>query len=61
MTRNQVISKLQIFETNHLKKKKERGIDFQAEMPNSESDADNEAKDVQKSLALITNKVQNLT
>lgn len=58
MTRNQVISKLETFETNQLKKKKAKSIAFQVEMLNSKSDIDDAndthdgIKDVQKSLAM---------
>lgn len=64
MTRNQVINKLQTYETNNLKKKKQKRIAFQAEMPSSENDdddAETKIKNVKKSLATITKKIQTLT
>lgn len=60
--RNQVINKLETFKTNHLKKKKDKSIAFQAEIPNSKidddidaDDAENEVKD--ESLAKIAKMV----
>lgn len=53
MTRNQVISKLQTFETSHLKKKK-KSIVFQVGMMNSESDA-NDVDDVGNVLRMFKN------
>lgn len=58
MTRNQVISKLETFETNQLKKKKATSIAFKVEMLNSKSDIDDAndthdgIRDVKKSLAM---------
>lgn len=42
-----MINKLETFKTNHLKKKKDKSITFQAEIPNSKIDDDNDADDAE--------------
>ena len=42
-----MINKLETFKTNHLKKKKDKSIAFQVEIPNSKFDDDNDADDVE--------------